>query len=37
MLYLKNMDLNSLIIPLVSGIAGFGGGLLATYVKWDIE
>ncbi len=37
MLYLKNMNLNSLIIPLVSGIVDFGGGLVATYIKWDIE
>lgn len=31
------MNLNSLIIPFVSGIAGFGGGVVATYIKWDIE
>jgi hypothetical protein len=31
------MDFNSLIIPFISGVAGFLGGLVATYVKWDIE
>ncbi|MCG7961658.1 MAG: hypothetical protein N0E54_03010 [Candidatus Thiodiazotropha taylori] len=31
------MDINSLIIPFISGVAGFAGGIIATYVKWDIE
>ncbi len=27
----------TLLIPLLSGFAGFFGGVIATYLKWDVE